>query len=223
MVKWKNRDLRELGIIVEKIPTISKAKKKIDIIQVEGRNGFVSIDTGAYEPFSITLECHCTDDSNLDEIKEYLDGYGTLSFDDSREYTAVINNAIPLETILPVFKKFLVRFMVNPISEDINESTINLTSLETFELETYATIYPTIEITCSGNISVTINNQTFYLYDTNGTYTLDCKNKVIFDENDVNASGSMLGDFPIFINGENSITTTGTITDITATYKKSYL
>ena len=30
MVKWNNRNLRELGIIVERIPAITKGKKKID-------------------------------------------------------------------------------------------------------------------------------------------------------------------------------------------------
>ena len=32
MIKWNNTDLRSKGIIVEKIPTISKAKKKIEIM-----------------------------------------------------------------------------------------------------------------------------------------------------------------------------------------------
>lgn len=223
MYKWKNEDLRDYGIIVEKIPTVSKAKKKIDIIQVEGRNGFLSIDTGAYEPFNVTLECHCTDNANLDEIKAFLDGYGTLSFDGSRQYTAVIDNTIPFETILPIFKKFQISFIVNPIAEDINSTTIDLTNESEFTIETYAEIYPTLEIECSGDVSVTINNQTFYLNDANSTYTLDCKNKVIIDSNNQNASSVMNGDFPTFKNGTNQINTTGTITSITATYKKTYL
>ena len=107
---WKNKDLRDYGIIVEKIPTIPKAKKKIDIMQVEGRNGFISIDTGTYEPFSVILECHCTDEANLNEIKEFLDGYGTLSFDGIKQYTAIIDNSIPFEKILPIFNKFQINY-----------------------------------------------------------------------------------------------------------------
>ena len=221
--KWKNRDLRDLGIIVEKIPEITKAKKKIETIQVEGRNGFITIDTGVYEPFNLTLECHCTDDADLNEIKAFLDGYGTLSLDETKVYTAVINNSIPFETILPIFKKFKINFLVNPIAEDVNETTESLLNIETLSILTYATIYPNLEITCSGDVSITINHKTFYLYDTNGTYILDCKNKVIFDENNLNASNLMLGDFPTFENGENTISTTGTITNFTASYRKSYL
>lgn len=223
MIKWKNKNFSELGIIVEQIPTISKAKKKIEVMQVAGRNGFVSIDTGAYEPFSLTLSCHCTDNANLDEIKAFLDGYGTLSLDGIRQYTAIVDNAIPLTTILPIFKKFPVRFLVNPIAEDITATTANLLSASELSITTYATIYPTLTITCSGDVSITINNQTFYLSDTNGTYTLDCKNKIIKDSNNNNASGLMSGDFPTFKNGTNAISKTGTITAFTTTYKKTYL
>lgn len=223
MVYWKKRELRELGIIVEKIPTISKAKKKIDIIQVEGINGFISIDTNAYEPFSITLECHCTDNADLDEIKEFLDGYGTLSFDNEREYTAVIDNSIPFETILPIFKKFQISFIVNPIAEDINETEKDILDGDVIDITTHQPIYPILEITCSGNIEITINNSTFYLTGTDGTYTLDSKNKTIVDSNNINCSNLMNGDFPYFVNGTNEIDYTGTITNLVARYKKTYL
>lgn len=223
MVKWNNRDLSELGIIVETIPTISKAKKKINVMQVEGRNGFVSIDTGTYEPFSITLECHCKDSANLDEIKAFLDGHGTISFDNERQYTAIINNAIPISTVLPIFKRFVVSLLVNPIAEDITPTTISLLGEDSVDITTYAIAFPTLEIECTGDVSVTINNTTFYLNGTDGTYTLDCKNKVIVDENGTNSSGLMLGDFPTFKNGSNIIYTTGTITAFSAEYRKSYL
>lgn len=223
MVKWKNTDLRELGVVVDTIPQISKAKKKIEVMQIPGRNGFVSIDTDTYEPFSVTLECHCLDNYNLDEIKTFFDGYGTLSLDNTRQYTAIVNNTIPIDTILPVFKRFMVRFLVNPVAEDIEPTTINLLNEESITIDTYTTIYPMLEITCSGNVSVTINDTSFNLTGANGTYILDCKNKVIIDENGNNASSIMLGDFPTFKDGSNSIYTTGTITAFTTEYRKTYL
>jgi len=51
MVQWNGIDFKEKGIIVESPPKISKAKKKINIYEVEGRNGFLSVDTGVYESF----------------------------------------------------------------------------------------------------------------------------------------------------------------------------
>lgn len=225
MVKFKNIDFNTKGIVVEKTPTISKGKKDIDIYSIDGRSGFLSIDKGTYQPFSLQVECHAKDTANFDEIKAFLDGYGTLTFDNQREYTAVVNNAIPFEKV-QMFKSFAVQFMVNPIAHDISATTINLlTGLvdgkftitgATYEME------PTITLTGSGDIEITINNKSFTLSDANGTYVLDCENKVI-TKSGVNAANIMLGDFPTFQNGENSVSITGTVTAISASYKKAYL
>ena len=221
MVKWKNVDLSTKGIVVEKTPTISKGNKKIDIFEIEGRSGFLSIDKGTYEPFSIKLECHAKETADFDEIKAFLDGYGTLSFNNDREYTAVINNAIPFEKVL-MFKSFVISFMVNPIAHDITPTTIDLLEDDTFTIGgTYRT-YPMLEITASGDVDITLNNKTFTLNDADGTYILDCENKII-TKNGINASNIMLGDFPYFEVGENEISVEGTITTLNASYKKAYL
>ena len=221
MVKWNNIDFKDKGIIVEKTPTISKGKKRIEIYSVEGRNGFLSIDRGTYEPFSASVECHAKETANFDEIKAFLDGYGTLSFDGEREYTAIVNNAIPFEKV-QMFKSFVVQFMVNPIAHDITPTSINLLNGD-FEI-TGATseMKPTLTIQATGDVSITINNKTFTLEETDGEYILDCENKVI-KHNGLNASNIMSGDFPIFKVGENTIETIGTITSMTASYKKAYL
>ena len=221
MVKWKNIDLSTKGIVVEKTPTISKGNKRIDIFEIEGRSGFLSIDKGTYEPFSLQLECHAKDTANFDEIKAFLDGFGTLSFDNQREYTAIVNNAIPFEKV-QMFKSFAIEFMVNPIAHDITPTTINLLSSSTFTIGgTYRT-YPILEIQASGDVDITINNKIFSLNDADGTYILDCENKII-TKNGINASNIMLGDFPYFEVGENEVTIDGTVTTLSASYKKAYL
>ena len=225
MVKWNNIDFKDKGIIVEKTPTISKGQKRIDTYTIDGRNGFLSIDRGTYEPFSLQVECHAKETANFDEIKAFLDGYGVISLDGEREYTAIVNNAIPFEKV-QMFKSFVVQFMVNPIAHDITATTINLLTGLTdgkFTITgTYTDIEPTITITCSGDVSITINNKTFTLDDASGEYVLDCENKVI-TKNGVNASSIMSGDFPTFKNGENAVSKTGTITAFSASYKKAYL
>ncbi len=221
MVKWNNIDLSTKGIVVEKTPTLSKGQKRIDTYTIDGRNGFLSIDKGTYEPFSVSISCHAKESANFDEIKAFLDGYGTLTFDNQREYTAIVNNAIPFEKV-QMFKSFMIQFMVNPIAHDISTSTIDLLSSSTFTLGGTYKSNPVLEITASGDVEVTINNQSFTLNDTDGTYVLDCENKVI-TKNGVNASNIMLGDFPSFQVGINEIETEGTITSLTATYKRAYL
>lgn len=224
MLKWKGIDFRDKGIIVEKTPAISKGKKNIDVYTIPGRNGFLSVDNGTYEEFVVSVECHFNSTNySFDKVKEFLDGYGTLSFDGLKEYTAIINNSISFEKI-ENFKKFIVQFLVNPIAEDIVETslTIDETSANIDIDKATATMYPTLEITGSGDVSVTINNKTFYLKGIDGKCILDCKNKVI-TSNGINISNKMLNDFPTLQPGSNSISMIGTVTAFVIKFKRAYL
>lgn len=221
MVKWNNIDFSTKGIVVEKTPTISKGKKDIETYTIEGRNGFLSIDRGTYQPFSLQVECHAKETANFDEIKAFLDGYGTLSFDGIREYTAIVNNAIPFEKV-QMFKSFAVQFMVNPIAHDITPTTLSITDDFTISGAT-AKMYPMLTLeAAAGGADVLINGVEFTTSNEDAaTYILDCENKVI-TKNGVNAANEMSGDFPYFKNGENTYEGTG-VTSLSASYKKAYL
>lgn len=223
MLLWKNIDFKTKGIIVEETPKISKGQKNIDIYTIPGRNGFLSIDNGTYQSFVVSVSCHFNETADFDDIKEFLDGYGTLSFDGEREYTGIIQNSISFEKIL-MFKKFVVQFLVNPIAEDINSTTYNVSSAEEVLniVGATATITPILEITGSGDITITINNKSFNLLDIDGTYILDSKSKII-TKNGINAANKMLYDFPTLKGGENNISYIGNITSFKIIYKKAYL
>lgn len=223
MLLWKGVEFRSMGIIVEETPVISKGKKNIDIYTIPGRSGFLSVDNGTYDSFVVSVSCHFNEKANFDKIKEFLDGYGTVSFDGEREYTGIIQNAISFEKVL-MFKKFIVQFLLNPIAEDIEPITIDIKSeSEEFNING-ATIdmYPILEITGTGDVVVTINNQTFNLYDMDNKFILDCKEKVI-TSNGVNVANKMLNDFPKLIKGQNTVNYTGNITEFKIIYKRAYL
>ncbi len=225
MLLWKGIDFKDKGIIVEKTPTFSKGKKRIETYEIEGRDGFLSIDSETYSSFVVSVECHCnTDYADLDSIKEYLDGYGTLSPDGKRQYTAIIQNSIEFSKVIYNFRSFVVQFLCNPIAEDINENEFDVLNNEENLIIADATykMLPTIEIEGSGDLQITINNQTFYLYNADGLYVLDCKNKVI-TKNMINQSHIMLNDFPTLKPGENIIEYIGNITSFLIKYRKCYL
>lgn len=228
-VYWKGENLNQHGIIVDKTPSISKGKKDIDTISIPGRNGFLTIDRGTYQPFVVSLECHARETADFDDIKSFLDGYGTISFDNEREYTGIVRNAIEFSKAL-MFKRFPIEFMVNPISEDIIKTIkpiiTSATPSYTGVIEIVggnAPIYPVIEITTTGDLTGDINGYTFTLNQ--GTYILDCKNQVIVDENGDNMSSQMDGSYPILHNGDNEVmlSSDGNITLFRVTYKKAYL
>lgn len=226
MILWNGINLRDKGIIVENSPTISKGKKRVKTYEVEGRNGVLIIDKGTYESFVCTLDCHFNTDTNsIDSIKEFLDGVGTLSFDGIREYEAILQNQIDFEKVQN-FRKFPVQFLVNPIARDIQETEIEITDSRTeLNIESTANVYPIIELKGTGNVTITFNNKTFYLYDLDPelTYTLDCDAKVIINSNGLNCSNQMKYDFPYLQKNTNIITYSGFIDEFIIIYKKAYL
>ena len=226
MVLWNGTDLSTKGIIVEKIPSITKGKKRIDTYQVEGRNGLLVVDKGTYDSFVCSLSCHFNETYSIDDIKEFLDGYGTLSIDGVREYNAFIKNQIDFDEIeRSGFRKFIIQFQCNPIAYDITGTDVLITeSPSTISIQQTFNTYPVIELEGTGNVEITFNNKTFYLYDleANNTYILDCNAKEIYVDN-VNYSNKMAGDFPYLQKGTNTISYTGTITKFKITYKKAYL
>lgn len=224
MVTWKGIDLNNKGIIVEKTPTVPKGKKNIEIIEVEGRSGFLTIDNNTYSSFVVQIECHFDPQRfNIDEIKSFLDGVGPVSFDGKREYVAVIQNSISFEKVLR-FKSFVIEFLCNPIAEEKAENEVIITqSNYTFSVsDANVEIYPELEITGSGDLSITINNKTFNILDADGTYYLDSKLKVI-THNNLNAAFSMQNDFPTLIPGENNISYLGNISSFKIKYRKAFL
>lgn len=224
MIYWKSKSNSEMKLVVSSTPLMPKAQKRITKLTIPGRNGFITIDEGVYESFVLSVSCHFGADANRDDILAWLDGSGKLSLDNIREYDAVISNSIALKKVTNVFKEFVVQFDVQPIGVEKTENTFTVNSNpKTLTIEDVtADMLPTIEITGSGDVTVTINNQTFNLYDMDGKFILDCNLKVI-TKGGVNVANKMLYDFPKLSPGANVISYTGTITEFVIKYKKCYL
>lgn len=219
--KWNGVTFNSKGIIIEKVPVIPKANHSFVNYTIPGRSGFLVIDNKTYDPITFSLECHFKENANIDEIRAFLDGYGTLQVDADKVYTGYISNSIDFEKIQN-FRKFIVQFMLQPIAKSTTLTTINSTSSTTFTSSTFTNAYPTITLTCSGNVTIALNGVSFTLYNSNGTYILDCEAKVI-TRNGVNESGNMSGDFPFIKNGSNTLTVTGSVTALKIEYYKTYL
>ena len=231
MIKFKGYDLTSKGIIVDELPKIQKPKKRTDIYNIYGRNGFLSVDNNTYDSYNIQVQCHLADTANMDTIASFLDGYGTISFDGIKQSTAIVNNSISFETIRNSgFKKFLLSFLVNPIFEDIAATIKTITFTLSQDLYIYTltesfnyNVYPSeLEIEISSDTDFYINDRKFSLKS--GHYFLDCKNKEIFDSNGVNKSGDMSGNFPYLdTSGSNIIKCTTNPTTFKITYNKPHL
>lgn len=225
--KWKGTTFNSKGIIIEKTPVIPRANHSYDTYEIPGRSGYLTIDNKTYEPIAFSLECHFKD-SNVDinEIRAWLDGYGSLQIDDEKEWTGYISNSIDFEKVVG-FQKFIIQFMLQPVAKALTTTTRDLGTLESgiaFVSTTKTNTYPKITLTASGTSpKITINGVSFKIHNADGTYILDCEAKVI-TKNGVNASSVMSGDFPYIKSGLNNIMRyDDTLTNITLEYKNTYL
>ena len=210
------------GIVIEKTPIPIKPNHSYEEYIIPGRSGFLSIDNQTYDPLTLNLECHLdTKNVDMNEIRNWLDGYGELQIDNEKKYTGYISNEISFEKISN-FRKFIILFRLQPIAKAVTPITIDTTNINSFDSNTYINAYPKITITGTGDITFKINNIGFTIYDADGTYILDCEAKII-TKNGVNQSSVMSGEFPYIKNGSNSITKTGNISDVTIEYSNLYL
>lgn len=233
MIIWKGVNLASKGIINDNIPKIQKPKKRIDVYEIYGRDGFLSVDNGTYDSWQLSLECHLPDNADMNYIASLLDGYGTISFDGIKQSTAIINSNIEFDLIRNSgFKKFLLEMQVNPIFEDITPTIRNLSSSFSPVGDFYRVllegsynfnIYPEeLEIEISTDSDIYFNNRKFSLKA--GHYFLNCKMKEIVDNDGDNMSSKMSGNFPYLdTSGSNLIKLTSNPTIFKMTYRKTYL
>lgn len=219
--KWNNTTFNSKGIIIEKVPVIPRAEHSYTIYEIPGRNGDLTIDDKTYKSIPFSMECHFKEGANVNEIRAFLDGYGTLQVDNEKAYIGRITNQIDFEKVVR-FQKFIIQFMLQPVAKALTSTTVTRTTTGSFTSDTYTNSYPTITITCSGDTTITLNGISFTIHSADGTYILDCEAKVI-TKSGANASGVMSGDFPFVKNGTNNLTVSGTVTAMTIEYKKTYL
>lgn len=221
--KWNGTTFNSMGIIIEKTPIPNNPKHSYTQYTIPGRDGYLAIDNKTYDPLLLSLECHFDTNNvaDINELRAWLDGYGELQINDERVYTGYISNSISFEKITH-FRKFLIQFTLQPIAKAVESTIVNALSIESFTSDTYTKAFPTITITGTGDISFSINNVGFTIYDADGTYVLDCDAKVI-TKNGINQSMNMSGNFPYIVNGSNSIIKSGTITAVSIEYKQTFI
>lgn len=215
------------GLIVTNEIKLNKPTKRIDKIEIDGRNGYLTVDKGTYESILVSVNCHLST-TDMSSIYAWLDGGGKFSLDNQIEYDAIVVNQIKLEKITNHFDSIIIQFELNPISKSktINEVEVIGTPQTITITEATAEMEPIIELNLTGNISITVRDETFLLNEINGETELDCELKTITDSTG-NISNKMNGNFPTLITGENIISYTlsegSILTSFNIKYQKTFI
>lgn len=207
---WKDASSLEYRLIINRLPPRIKPQLRGEIIEIPGRHGSLFESEEVYS--SKTLELECTlipnDEDEIErimmELPIWLDGFGHLILSDypNYYYEAKIINIIPIDRLFKRYRRFLLTFEVQPFAKTIEEYEINKTTTEeeTFNIKSYYSVSPTLEIVGSGNITINIDNQTLHLKEIINKIIIDCEFMNALDENGLNVNSKVNG-LPLTIKG----------------------
>ncbi len=210
------------GLLIQNLPPISKPKQRVNIEEIDGRDGDIVtyLGYGAYDKeFKIGLY----GSYNVDEIIEYFNSQGTVIFsnEEDKYYNYQIIEQIDFDKLIR-YRTATVKMHMQPFkySAEDNQKVFSNTGGETsISIRNVGNIYsrPIITITGSGSIDLYLNgNQLFSI--NMGSYTsitIDTNNMNAYNDSTLlnrNVTGSY-DNFKLNV-GSNTISWSGTITQI---------
>jgi predicted phage tail component-like protein len=214
------KDIDSTGIlIVNKLPSIFKPERDMELIPVQGRDGYLTNDLGSYRSAIKTVECTIRDLSDIDYICNWLDGDGDVIFSNepTKVYKAVIKNQIEFSKIIREFHSFIIQFECQPHKYMATNDVITLTtSPATINNIGMINSKPVIKIYGTGTIVITINGHSIMMNNVVTSVTLDSDIENAFSSAG-NMNNDMTGEFQDLIPGVNTISWTGTVTKVEVT------
>lgn len=218
----------DLHAKIQTRPIIEHPRRKNDIKDVYGVNGYLYFDGGAYNPVDVDVRLFIEANSfdEFHERKEALrhefdhEGYVDFQYyvDETKVYRVHLEemkseNNRAYRYINDVFLRLSVfpfKYDSNP--EEFNGSTLTITNPYNYKSK------PLITVEGTGDITLLVNDIPFILRGVNKPLIIDSQiehvysetNGVVYNEN--NKAYSL--DFPLLKTGINTIKATGTVTNI---------
>lgn len=223
----------DYGIIISKVPTLSRPQRKFEVYQVPGRSGSIIEQYDAWDDIQVSYNVWFADEyfkvadaqKQAREIVAWLygaKGYVRLEDDFEPEYfrLAYFTGPIDIETDLCRYGSATITFTCRPeryLKSGEKWVTVPSNSAQTILNPTKFTAKPLIKITASddgqcggtfgtGNILLTITD---YLF-------IDCETQDVYRQSAENKNNCFVGTIPTLTSGENLIN----LRDLTATISK---
>jgi phage-related protein len=231
-VIYNGIDSRSLpGLIIQELPTIVKAQKRVNTIEIDGRDGDITEFLG-YSSYEKVLKIGLAGNYDLDLISKYFSGSGEIIFSSEPDkiYKIQILSEINFERLLK-FKQADITLHTEPFKYLSGESPVILDITD----ETSVTVNnqgleksrPIITRTGSGNLEFGLGSLAVFAINISDEYvTVNSELEECYKDNLSNLRNrDMAGDFPILDPGVNifSWSVTGTLTRIEIYPKSRWL
>lgn len=218
---FNNAHSDDVGIIVENLPPIVKPPKRYNVIEINGNNK-IGVETLGYKAYEKTIPIGFMD-VDVSRIADWLDGSGTLILSNELDkyYDAFILNQIDYEKAIR-FRKANITFLVQPYKHATGEEE---TTSRTVVNQGNTACLPLMTIYGSGAVDVLINGiKACTITHINEYITLDSEEQEAYKGTTATPQNRiMVGSFPELISGLNTITFTGTVTEVKTLVRSRWL
>ncbi|MCH3964547.1 MAG: phage tail family protein [Clostridium sp.] len=202
----------DYGILIAQRPVIPSPKRRVNMINIPGRNSNLRFDEKTYDDITLTVECSVKDTQNLadkiDDIKAWLFTAGEsdliFSFQPDKKYIAQVVNAIDFKQVYKYFSEFPVIFNCRPFKYAVENDMVNIINSGTAVMNPGTMeSEPIISIHGSGDIVLKINGQQINLKDVTEKVIMNSVIQDCYDDEGNNLNAKMAGEFPKLKPGEN--------------------
>ena len=233
---FNNVNTRDLGVHIEELPIIPKAERIIELVEIQGRSGYLTNDFNSYKSIDYDVIFKIKDTTKINQIKQVFNGQGILKLSNQPNvyYKATVINQIDFTRVIRTYQECLISFKLQPFGYLIDNDSITITSDDM--IENIGNVYsqPTIKVFVNrtqangGNGNIYINEETISLKDVDtGELVIDCGLEECFrlgsDGLYKNMNSHMVGEFVCLEVGDNEINFDGCITKLQITPNFRYL
>ena len=212
---WNDFNTLENNILIEELPIPPKAEEQKELVNISGRNGYLTFDYDAYNQTSYEIQLNLREREQVDLVKKIFRGSGklTLSCSPNIYYKATIINPIEFERVMYERRTCNVIFELQPLAYVSNVRDIEIVLPTIITNQHNSKSYPYIKVYGNDYGNLYINNETISFTKINEYVELDCELEECY-KGITNCNKDMIGDFAVLLEGDNTISFDGNITKV---------
>ena len=221
---WRGVSSDAYGVVVTKLPPVMIPGRRDETIVVPGRSGALHRQDGAWDEMLLPVECYLPYEQGgsvapLETLAAWLQGtdWLTLSNRPNRRFRARLTDAVTLSPLMEGFddRIFALSFWADPFAYEAVPTVYTKTAA--FSMTNPGSVFaePLIELTATGDITLTIGDKTLAIADVPGSVIIDVAGGLIYS-GATNLSGSAESDdWPLTLpTGETAVSWGGSVTQV---------
>ena len=227
MIWWAGKCSNEIGVVVERYPNQNGPERRLEVIQIPGRNGDLIIDSGVYNNYAQSYEVYFNASKNRTPkqsrmVREWLQtatGYQRLedSYDPEFYRLAYFSGPAEIENIMNQYGRMTISFMCKPQrGRKDGETPLLLTASQTIYNELFPAL-PLIKINGTGAGNLYVGGYTVEILSLDEYVMLDSDTQNAYKGTLNKNSTISAPEFPVLQSGDNVVDWDGNITSIEIT------